>query len=70
VSLKATSGTALVGDFGTHSALITKWGMDVQASNSHDVNFLKDIWVVKARMRLGLAIFRPEAFCEVTGLPS
>jgi HK97 family phage major capsid protein len=69
-SLKATSGTALVGDFGTHSALITKWGLDVQATNSHDVNFIKDIWAIKARMRLNLAVFRPEAFCEVTGLPS
>jgi len=60
--------TAMVGDFGTHSALITRWGMDVQATNSHDVNFIKDIWAIKARIRLGLAIYRLTAFCKVTGV--
>lgn len=66
-SLKATENTILVGDFGTHSALLTRWGLDVQASNSDGTDFIKDIIKIKARVRAGLAIFRPEAFCEITG---
>lgn len=64
----ATQNTGLVGDFGTFSAMITRWGMDIQATNSHDVNFIKDIWAIKARIRLGLAIYRLSAFCKVTGI--
>lgn len=64
----ATENTALVGDFGTHSALVTRWGLDVKASDSHDTNFTHDIWTIKARIRIGLAIYRLTAFCEVTGI--
>lgn len=64
----ATEGTALVGDFGTHSALLTRWGLDVLATNSHSDHWVKDIIDLKARERVGLAIFRILAFCEVTGI--
>jgi HK97 family phage major capsid protein len=64
-----TTGTALVGDFGTYSALITRWGMDVQATNSHASLFIRDVWTIKARIRIGLAIYRLTAFCKVTSLP-
>jgi HK97 family phage major capsid protein len=67
-SLKATENTALVGDFSTHSALLTRWGLEVMSSNSDGTDFVKDIIKVKARVRLGLAIFRILAFCEVTGI--
>lgn len=67
-SLKEPLGTALVGAFQAHSALITRWGMDVQASNSDGTDFIKDIIKVKARVRLGLGIFRLPAFCKITGL--
>lgn len=64
----ATQNTGLVGDFNTHSALITRWGLDIKASDSHVDTFGKDIWTLKARIRLGLAIFRLLAFAKVTGI--
>ena len=62
------ANTALVGDFGTFSALITRWGLDVQATNSHASLFIRDVWTIKARIRVGLAIYRLTAFCKVTGV--
>jgi HK97 family phage major capsid protein len=68
ITTAATQNTGLVGDFGTYSALITRMGMDVQATNSHAALFIQDVWTIKARIRIGLAIYRITAFCKVTGI--
>tara|TARA_R110002012_G_scaffold46324_5_gene122527 strand:- start:91 stop:1344 length:1254 start_codon:yes stop_codon:yes gene_type:complete len=63
-----SAGTVLVGAFGGGMAshIITREGMEVAMSDSHDDFFTKDKVMMKASMRLGFAIYRPEAFCSIT----
>lgn len=61
-------GNALVGDFANFVELAEKRGIEVQVSNSHDDYFVKGKQAIRADMRVALPIYRPAAFCEVTGL--
>ena len=65
-----SAGTALVGVFGGGQAIhiVARQGMEVSMSDSHDANFVKDIVVMKASVRLGLPIYRPTAFCSITNI--
>jgi HK97 family phage major capsid protein len=63
-----TEGTALVGDFANFSDLATKRGITVKVSDSHDTYFTTGKQAVRADTRVALTVYRPEAFCEVTGL--
>jgi len=62
------SGTVLVGVFGggLASHIISREGMEVAMSDSHDDFFTKDKVMMKASMRLGFAIYRATAFCSIT----
>ena len=62
------AGTAVVGVFGGGQAihLVARQGMEVSMSDSHDENFVKDIMVMKAKVRVGLPIYRATAFCSIT----
>ena len=64
------AGTAVVGVFGGGQAIhiVARQGMEIAMSDSHDANFTKDIIVMKATVRLGLPVYRPTAFCTITGL--
>lgn len=64
----ASAGTAVVGDFANHSQLYTKRGIEVKISDSHSDYFIKGKQAIRADMRVAFVIYRPEAFCEVTGL--
>lgn len=64
----ATEGTGLVGDFAGYSMFFTKRGVDVQVTNAHDDYFIKGKQAIRADMRGVLVIFRPTAFCTVTGI--
>ncbi len=61
-------GTALVGDFANYSELRRKKGVTVRISDSHDTNFIKNIFVILAEVRELLAIYRGSAFCKATSL--
>lgn len=63
-----SAGTALVGVFGggLASHIISRAGMEVAMSDSHDDFFTKDKVMMKASMRLGFAIYRPQAYCSIT----
>ena len=63
-----TLGTALTGDFPNFSELATKRGLDVQVSNSHSTFFIEGKQAVRADIRVALVVYRPAAFCTVTGL--
>jgi HK97 family phage major capsid protein len=60
--------TALVGAFGTMSQVFRKGGIRVEASNSHQDYFIKNLVAIRAEERLALAVYRPGAFGKVTGL--
>ena len=66
VTTAIAQGTALVGAFRDHAALISRSGIDVRISDSHADYFIKGKQVVRASLRVGLAVYRPEAFTEVT----
>lgn len=62
------AGTALVGDFVTHSELVFRKGIELKVSDSHEDFFVKGKQAIRADMRAALAVYRTSAFCEVTGL--
>ena len=70
MSTEISAGTALVGVFGGGQAIhiVARQGMEVAMSDSHDENFVKDIMVMKASVRLGLPIYRATAFCSITNI--
>src|SRR5262245_785866 len=62
------AGTALVGAYGTQAQVFRKGGVRVEASNSHQDFFIKNLVAIRAEERLALAVYRPAAFGKVTGL--
>jgi HK97 family phage major capsid protein len=65
---KIAVGSALVGAFRIASQLFTKGGIQLAASNSHQDFFVKNLTAIRAEVRAALAVYRPSAFVEVTGL--
>lgn len=63
-----TAGTAVVGDFANYSELAVRKGIDVQVSNSHSTYFIEGKQAVRADIRVAFVVYRPAAFCTVTGL--
>jgi HK97 family phage major capsid protein len=63
-----TAGTALVGDFANFSELAVRRGIDVQVSNSHSTFFVEGKQAMRADIRCALVVYRPAAFCTVTGI--
>jgi HK97 family phage major capsid protein len=64
------AGTALVGSFGGAARLVRRGGVTVEATNSHDDHFLKNLTAIRAETREALCVFRPAAFTAVSGLTS
>lgn len=63
-----TQNTALVGDFANYCELAVKRGINVQVSNSHSDYFIKGKQAMRADMRAAFVVYRPAAFCKVTGV--
>ena len=63
-------GTALVGAFRPHAQVFRKGGIRVLASTEHSTYFVENKVAILAEERLTLAVYRPLAFCTVTGLAS
>jgi HK97 family phage major capsid protein len=68
VTPSIVANTALVGAFGTMSQVFRKGGIRIEASNSHQDFFIKNLVAIRAEERLALAVYRPGAFGKVTGL--
>ena len=63
-----TLNTGLVGDFGNYSELAIRRGVEVQVSNSHGTYFIEGKQALRADMRAAFVVYRPAAFCTVTGI--
>lgn len=63
-----TQNTALVGDFANYCELAVRRGINTQVSNSHDDYFVKGKQAMRADMRAAFVVYRPAAFCKVTGV--
>ena len=62
------AGTALVGSFSLAARIWRRGGVSVEASNSHDDFWVRNLVSLRAESRLGLGVYRPAAFTEVRGL--
>jgi HK97 family phage major capsid protein len=58
------AGTALIGSRAS-AQVWSRGGLRVEASNSHSSFFTADLVAIRAERRLGLTVYRPDAFCEV-----
>lgn len=68
VTPSITVGTALVGAYRTAAQVFRHGGIRVEASNSHQDFFIKNLVAIRAEERLALAVYRPGAFGKVTGI--
>lgn len=62
-----TAGTGLVGDT-TFVELAIKKDVELKVSDSHSDYFIKNQQAIRAEMRAALAVYRPAAWCQVTGI--
>lgn len=60
-------GTAQTGDYVNHTQLWIRQGVEVLVGYTGD-DFINGRQVVRCTMRAGLAVYRPAALCNVTGL--
>jgi HK97 family phage major capsid protein len=69
-STAIAAGTVLVGKFGGGEAahVVMRSGLDLAVSDSHSDFFLKGKLAIRATMRVGLAVYRQEAFCKITNM--
>ena len=69
-STAISAGTVLVGKFGGGEAahVVMRQGLDLAVSDSHSDFFLKGKLAIRATMRVGLAVYRQEAFCKITNM--
>lgn len=63
-----TQNTGVVGDFANFSELAVRRGVDVQVSNSHSTFFVEGKQAVRADVRVAFVVYRPAAFCTITGI--
>jgi HK97 family phage major capsid protein len=70
ITPKIAEGTALVGAFRPHAQVFRKGGISVLASTEHASYFIENKVAILVEERLALAVYRPTAFCSVTGLAS
>ena len=63
-------GTALVGAFLMGAQLWSRAGLTVEMSNSDASDFANGRIAIRASLRHALSVYRPTAFCTVTGIPA
>lgn len=61
-----TAGTGLVGSF-DQCELFIRRGVTISSTDSHDDWFISEIIAIKATLRAALAVYKPAAFCGLTG---
>lgn len=65
-----SQGTALVGAFRLGAQVWRKMGLTIDTTNSDASDFVYNRIAIRAEKRLALTVYRPLAFCTVTGIPA
>jgi len=65
-----TRGTALTGDFRMGGQIFRRKGLTLATTNSDNDDFQKNLITIRAEQRMTLAIYQPNRFCSVTGIPA
>lgn len=60
-------GTALVGAF-QEAQIFRRQGITAEVTNSNEDDFKKNLIAIRAEERFALCVYRPNAFCTVTGI--
>lgn len=68
VTSAIAENTGLVGAWRANTEWVVRSGLEIEVSNSHSDFFIKDTLAIKARIRGAFPIYRPKAFCTVTGI--
>lgn len=66
VSSAITSGTIIVGAFKTCGSVVSHGGVSVEAVNTNEDDFVKNLMTIRAEERLALAVRRPAGFKKLT----
>lgn len=64
----ATENTALLGAFRFGAQIFYRSGLEVEITNTDQDDFIKNLVTIRVIQRLALAVYRPTAFCTVTGI--
>ena len=66
VSTAVASGTVVVGAFKTCGSVVANGGVAVEAVNTNEDDFVKNLMTIRAEERLALAVRRPAGFKKLT----
>jgi len=66
VSASVTAGTVIVGAFKTCASVVTNGGVSVEAVNTNEDDFVKNLMTIRAEERMALAVRRPAGFKKLT----
>jgi HK97 family phage major capsid protein len=62
-----TENTAVVGD-SAFWELVMRQGIEMEMSDSHASLFIQYTLAIRASVRAAFCVYRPSAFCQVTGI--
>lgn len=68
VTTAIAEGTGLVGAFRLGAQIWQREGITVEATNTHEDDFQYNRMAIKVEERLALTVYRPLAFCTITGI--
>ena len=66
VSAATAAGTIIVGAFKTCGSVVSHGGISVEAVNTNEDDFIKNLMTIRAEERLALAVRRPAGFKKLT----
>lgn len=68
VTTAIAANTGLVGAFKLGAQVFYRMGMTIETTNSNEDDFKKNLIAIRAEQREALAVYRPKAFCTITGI--
>ena len=68
ITTAITEGTGLVGAFRLGAQIWQREGINVEATNTNEDDFVYNRMTIRVEERLALAVYRPLAFCKLTGI--